>query len=69
MVYTPTSKIDGNAGIMRVTERFLGDYGARRQPRFLKKVSKPSNTCTYNDISASPAGQEDLTGLQFGLQL
>jgi hypothetical protein len=54
---------------MRVTERFLGDYGARRQPRFLKKVSKPSNTCTYNDISAFPAGQEDLTGLQFGLQL
>jgi hypothetical protein len=29
----PTSKIDGNAGIMRVSEEFLGSFGARRRNR------------------------------------
>jgi len=46
---------------------FLGSYCALRLPRFHKKASKPSNTCTYKDISDSPAGQEDLYGLQFAV--
>ena len=61
----PTSKIDGNAGVTGLQGNFLGSYGARRLPRFLKKASKPSNTYTYKDISDSPAGQEDLYGLKF----
>ena len=42
MVYTPTSKIDGNAGIMRVTEGFLRDYGARRRrPEPIPPINEP----------------------------
>jgi len=47
---------------------FLGSCGARRQLRFLKKASKAFKYLQIYDISDSPAGQEDLHGLQFGLQ-